>query len=264
MVYVKPCPSVYDCDNPGNVPKDNWSVIYVDSQEPAAGGQAYKAIDGKENTIWHTEWVYTDPDPVPPHEIQVDMADTFYIHEFSYLPRQDASYNGTIKDYKFYVSDSLGSDGKPVWGDAVSQGTWEKSKAPKVLKFDGAPLKARYFRLVELSEVNDGPWASAAELSVTGCFWTPQEPSAIHNPAITELRAFPVPAGDYLHVPLPRGEQFTWQVYSLCGAVVDQGTVEAGESIWDYNASSLQPGTYVMKLTNRENGVYRVKFIKMK
>jgi hypothetical protein len=191
------------------------------------------------------------------------MADTFYIHKFTYLPRQDG-YNGTIKDYEFYVSDSLGDDGKPVWGAAVSKGTWEKSQAPKVLKFDGAPLKARYFRLVELSEVNDNPWASAAELTVTGCYWTPQEPSGIRETAITELKAFPVPAGDYLHVPLPLGERFTWKVFSLCGAVVDQGTVEGDRSLWDYDASALKPGTYLMQLRNETNGIYRVKFLKMK
>jgi PKD repeat protein len=264
MVYVNSCPSVYDCDSPGDVPKGDWSVLYVDSQEPAAGNPAQKAIDGDENTIWHTEWVYTDPDPGPPHEIQIDMADTFYVHEFTYLPRQDGSYNGTIKEYEFYVSDSLGDDSKPVWGEAVSKGTWESSTAPKVLKFDGAPLKARFFRLVGLSEVNDNPWASAAELSVKGCYWTPQEPSGIRDAAITELKAFPVPAGDYLHVPLPLGERFTWKVFSLCGAVVDQGTVEGDRSLWDYDASALKPGTYLMQLRNETNGIYRVKFQKMK
>ena len=264
MVFVKPCPSVYDCDNPGKVPKKDWSLLYVDSQEPAAGGQAVHAFDDDNTTIWHTEWVYTNPDPEPPHEIQVDMGDTFNVHQFIYLPRQDGSYNGTIKDYEFYVSDSLGDDGKPVWGDAVSTGTWEKSKAPKTIKFDGAPLKARYFRLVELSEVNDGPWASAAELTVIGCYWEPQSPSGIRNPSVTELKAFPVPAGDQLHVPLPHGEEFNWKVYSLCGSLVDQGVVEGGSSLWDYNAAALQPGTYMMQLISKEGTVYRVKFMKMK
>jgi photosystem II stability/assembly factor-like uncharacterized protein len=264
MVYVKSCPSVYDCDNPGKVPKSNWSVLYVDSQEPAANGQAVHAIDDDESTIWHTQWVLTDPDPEPPHEIQVDMADTFYMHQFIYLPRQDNSYNGTIKDYRFYVSDSLDGEGNPVWGNPVSEGTWEKNKAPKVIDFSGAPLKIRYFRLVDLSEVNEGPWASASELSVIGCFWEPREPTAVIQPLVAELKAFPVPAGDWLHVPLPHGERFTWTVYSLCGAVVDQGTVEGGESQWDYDTSALTPGTYMMQLRNEENGIYRVKFMKMK
>ena len=263
MVYVKSCPSVYDCDNPGDVPKDNWSVLYVDSEEPAFQRYASKAIDGDNNTFWHTQWVNTDPDPGHPHEIQIDMADTFYIHQFSYLPRQDG-YNGTIKDYEFYVSDSLGDDGKPVWGGPVSKGTWEKSQAPKILKFEDAPLKARYFRLVALSEVNDQPWTSAAELSVKGCYWEPQEPNAIRLPRVATLKAYPVPADNVLHVPLPAGDRFVWKVYSLCGAIVDEGIVDRGEETWMYDVSALRPGTYIMKLTGGNNTIYRVRFMKMK
>ncbi len=262
MVYVTTCPSVNDCDNPGMVPKNNWSVIYVDSEEPSVGATADKAIDGNESTHWHTQWVSASPPH--PHEIQVDMADTFKVFEFTYLPRQDGGLNGTIKDYELYLSDSLGGDNKPVWGDAVSKGAWEKSAAPKTVVFP-SPVRARYFRLVALSEVNDNPWTSAAELSVKGCYWTPSEPpTTVRLPSVTEIKAFPVPAGQLLHVPLPAGDRLTWKVYSVCGALVDQGVVDAGEATWNYDVSALQPGTYIMQLEGSDRTAYRVKFVKMK
>jgi len=79
----------------------------------------------------------------------------------TYLPRQDGQINGTIADYRIYLS----RDGRK-WGKPVSAGTWGNSFARKEAIFDPAP--ARYVRLVAESEVNGTGWTSAGEIGVIG------------------------------------------------------------------------------------------------
>src|SRR5204863_278721 len=78
-----------------------------------------------------------------------------------YLPRRDGYANGTIADYQFSVS----LDGT-TWGAAVAAGTLAADTSEKTVRFTAKP--GRYVRLVALSEMNGGPWTSAAELNVLG------------------------------------------------------------------------------------------------
>jgi F5/8 type C domain-containing protein len=64
-----------------------------------------------------------------------------------------------IKDYEFYVS----GDGV-TWGTAVASGTFGNNQTEKQVSFDHK--LGRCVRLVAMSEVNDGPWTSMAELNV--------------------------------------------------------------------------------------------------
>jgi len=34
MISAKSCPSIEDCNNPDQLPKDIWDLVYVDSEEP--------------------------------------------------------------------------------------------------------------------------------------------------------------------------------------------------------------------------------------
>src|SRR5665213_1802914 len=87
--------------------KIKLTVVKVDSEETAGeNGAATNAVDGNPETFWHTEW--QDANPEPPHEIILKMDEATAIKGFTYLPRQDESDHGLIKDYEFYVSD----DGK--------------------------------------------------------------------------------------------------------------------------------------------------------
>ncbi|MEL6588664.1 MAG: discoidin domain-containing protein, partial [Bacteroidota bacterium] len=136
-------------------PKSNYSVHFVDSEE--SNGLAQYAFDGNMGTIWHTEWVNSDP--VPPHEIQIDLGDTLEVSGFRYWPRQDQSFNGTIKDYNFYVSlDGIN------WETTVATSTLVKDKTEKEVIH--RPVFGRYVRLEALNEVNGNPWTSVAEMEI--------------------------------------------------------------------------------------------------
>ncbi|MEM6349032.1 MAG: RICIN domain-containing protein, partial [Bacteroidota bacterium] len=107
---------------PVPLPKNNYSVLAVSSEE--LGFEASKAFDGLIETLWRTEFVNTSPPP--PHEIQLDLGDTMEVAGFRYWPRQDASFNGSIADYNFFVSlDGLN------WESAVASGTFVKDKTEK-------------------------------------------------------------------------------------------------------------------------------------
>ena len=139
---------------PYPLPQNSIAVQATDSEE--TNGQASNAIDGNPNTIWHTEWMSTNP--VHPHEIQLDLGEPYELTGLRYLPRQDASFNGTIKDYEIYVSQN-GTD----WGSAVASGSFAKDKTEKSVFFSGK--YGQYIRLRALSEVNGNPWTSAAEIN---------------------------------------------------------------------------------------------------
>lgn len=133
------------------------AVTHVDSEETAGGDNAaVNAIDGDPSTIWHTEWFTADPPP--PHEIQLDLGSTRQVCGLRYLPRPGGG-NGTVADYEVYLS----QDGT-TWGQPVATGTFPPGAEEKWIPF--AETQARYVRFVALSEVNDNPWTSAAEISV--------------------------------------------------------------------------------------------------
>ena len=252
MVHVRSCPSLDDCSNPADIPKDEWKLIYVDSEETTAeDGAATNSFDGDPATIWHTSWYNSTP--THPHEIQIDMADTFNIHNFTYLPRQNG-VNGRVADYKLYLSTN-----KSKWGSPVSTGTFDNSAAKHVISFNPA-VNARYFKFVGVSEVNGGPWTTVAEFSLTGCY---ASASAIQNHEIVEIDAFPIPAVDFLTIPLPDIGKFRYAVYSMSGQMIDCGTFENYNPGWKYSTKNIPHGTYLMQLTNIGKGrVFRVKFVK--
>ncbi|PHE12688.1 metalloprotease [Bacillus pseudomycoides] len=138
------------------IPQTNWTLKYVDSYN--WGNLGTYAFDGNKDTFWHTNW---NPVAPMPHEIQIDLGATYSLSKFSYLPRQDGTPNGTIKNYEFYVS----SDGVN-WGTAVATGTFANDTT---LKQVGFVIKTgRYIKLRALSEINNNPWTSVAELNVFG------------------------------------------------------------------------------------------------
>jgi hypothetical protein len=148
-------PSQPAAATPGKV---TLTVVKVDSEETAGeNGRGVNAVDGDPNTVWHTQW--QDANPPQPHEIIIELTPPSTIKGFTYLPRQDDSQNGMIKDYEFYISDD-GND----FGQPVKSGTFENSKEKKTVAFDAK--KCRFIKLKSLSEVNDQPWASAAEIGV--------------------------------------------------------------------------------------------------
>jgi hypothetical protein len=115
------------------------------------------AVDGDPDTFWHTEYIGAMPGY--PHEFVIDLGKPRTVDGLIYVPRGDGSSNGRVKDYEVYVSD----DGK-AWGRAVSAGAWANDATTKYAPLP--PTHGRYVKLRGLSEVNNQPYMSAAEIAV--------------------------------------------------------------------------------------------------
>jgi beta-galactosidase len=137
--------------------KARWHLVSADSEETDEG-PAGNAIDGKLSTYWHTRYS-PKPDRYP-HQLVVDMAEATQIAGFRYVPRQDGGTNGRVKRFSFYTS--LDGSG---WGEAAVTGTLPNTSQATIVRFS-APIRARFFKFVALSEQNNQPYASAAEIDV--------------------------------------------------------------------------------------------------
>ncbi|HEY1787597.1 MAG TPA: discoidin domain-containing protein [Verrucomicrobiae bacterium] len=147
-----------DPTNASAVAKVKLKFVKVDSEETnGEDGYGKNAVDGNPNTYWHTEWNRNSPGL--PHEIIIELVPPSVIKGFTYLPRQDESDHGTIKDYEFYVS----NDGTN-FGEPIKKGEFETGKEEKIETFD--PIKCRFIKLRAISEINGLPWTSAAEIRV--------------------------------------------------------------------------------------------------
>ena len=132
-------------------------IAFASSQEPDEGDAAY-LVDGDPSTFWHT--MYSITLAKYPHWVDFDAGKEKVIKGFTYLPRQDGSLNGCIKDYEIYVS----NDNKN-WGNPILKGKFEKSAKLQKVMF-GKPVKARYVRLRALNEQNGQDFASGAEFTL--------------------------------------------------------------------------------------------------
>ena len=132
-------------------------VVYASSQE-TGGESAANLVDNDPATIWHT--MYSVTVAQYPHWVDFDAGEQRLVKGFVYLPRQDGSGNGDIKEYKLQVSD----DGK-TWSDAVAQGSFAPDKKAQRVMLQ-KPVKARYVRFTALSSQRGDDFASGAEFSV--------------------------------------------------------------------------------------------------
>lgn len=127
-----------------------WKVT-CDSFEP--GNECGKAIDGNNNSFWHTKYDGSNL----PHQIVVDFGTVKNVNGISALPRQDDNDHGFIAQHDVSVS----TDGK-TW-ESVAGGNWYGGD--KTLKFANFETRSiRYVRLKATSEVNGNPWTSLAEI----------------------------------------------------------------------------------------------------
>jgi arylsulfatase A-like enzyme len=138
------------------VPSGELSIVRFSSESTASGRRAIHAIDGKPTTHWHTQ--FADKRAQHPHELVIDLGKQRELSAIWYLARQDAGFNGTIQKCEISISDQ-----PDQFDDPVISVTLTKTKAPQQLKLK-VPVSGRYVRLRSLSEVNGGPWASAAEI----------------------------------------------------------------------------------------------------
>ena len=105
--------------------RKGWSA----TADSATGSDpASNAIDGDPRSLWHTPWQGDNPPP-PPHALTINLGAPVRISGFRYLARQDKLVNGTIAQYRFYLSDN-GID----WGKPVAAGDFTAMSSPMVEK----------------------------------------------------------------------------------------------------------------------------------
>jgi len=130
----------------------------IRSSSENADGEASNAVDGFEDTLWHSRWSGEDV-PGYPHELVIELGETMELTGLTVLPRQ-VGINGWISEYEVYVS----QDGKS-WGAPAAKGAFERSKERKTVQFAN-PTTCRYLRFVALKGFDNQVWASLAELEV--------------------------------------------------------------------------------------------------
>ncbi|MBN1489624.1 MAG: discoidin domain-containing protein [Phycisphaerae bacterium] len=121
------------------------------------GHTAENAIDGRPETIWHTQWSPTH-DSLP-HELVIDLQTPQVLAGLTVLPRQDMS-NGRIARCEIYVS----TDGQS-WGQPIARETWPDTNKRQSVRF-APPVTARYIKLVAIEEVRGKSYTSLAEIDV--------------------------------------------------------------------------------------------------
>ncbi|MDO5608367.1 MAG: glycoside hydrolase family 2 TIM barrel-domain containing protein [Capnocytophaga sp.] len=132
--------------------------ISTNSEETIYGGEVRRLIDGNPNSIWHSMFSVTVSQY--PYWVDFNYNEEKTIKGFTFLPRQDASTNGTIKDFRIQVS----QDGKN-WGETVIEGQFADDKSLKTILFE-KPVKAQYLRFNALSSQNGQDYASGAEFTI--------------------------------------------------------------------------------------------------
>ncbi len=141
----------------GLLPNKHFKIIHASSENAGNSKFARNAIDGNANTIWHTQ--FSPEIKKHPHEIIIDLGREHILTGFRILARQDAGWNGTIKEIEITIS----NDPKQFDAPAL-KAELKKTKSPQDLKC--AEAKGRFIRIRALSEINAGPWASIAEFGV--------------------------------------------------------------------------------------------------
>lgn len=140
--------------------KSNWSIIEVDSEEPAEGNATYPdnglakaAIDGNLNTFWHTQWQGGSPDY--PHYFILDLGQAYNIGAIESFRRRG---NGSAQN----VVQILTSIDQENWVDKGIFDIDNKTDDGQLMEFE--PVEARYIRYNAQS--GSSPFAMLAELEV--------------------------------------------------------------------------------------------------
>jgi len=141
----------------GLIPQNKMTLLRFSSEAQANNRRARCAFDGKPLTHWHSQFQPTGYEH--PHELVLNLGKPYRIKGFRYLARQDNGWNGAFKDCEFYVSNDPQEFAQPAL-----KTQFKKTKEPQDILC--TPVTGRYVLIKVLSEVNNGPWASAAEIGM--------------------------------------------------------------------------------------------------
>ncbi|KID84301.1 Galactose oxidase, beta-propeller [Metarhizium guizhouense ARSEF 977] len=207
----------------GEIDRAGWKVT-CDSFEP--GNECSKAIDGNNDTFWHTKFEGSNV----PHQIVVDFGSTHNINGISALPRQDGNDHGYMAQHDVAVS----TDGSN-W-ETVAAGTWYGGD--KTLKYANFETRTvRYVRVRATSEANGGPWTSLAELKAYAAKTGPAPYAGLGKWGATiDFPTVPVAAA----VDPVSGKVLVWSSYTYdnyLGSTQDR----VFTSLWDPATGAVTP-----------------------
>lgn len=122
-----------------------------------SGYGAANLLDGKTNTIWHTDW-----DNVPDEAyVEIDLGGSKTFNRLSYLPRQGET-GGNIKGYELWIKESADDTYQKV-----AEGSWSGDGSEKQINLENA-VTAEVVKLVATDSVYDSSnrmIASGAEIN---------------------------------------------------------------------------------------------------
>ena len=107
--------------------RENVKVTGFSSEADYEGSNAVNALDGDEQTLWHSDWAYKAG---MPQYLTVDLGRDYDLTDVTFLPRQDGGTNGDIFEAEVLVSDT--ADGYEM-GPATSMGTFTFDNDGRVL-----------------------------------------------------------------------------------------------------------------------------------
>jgi uncharacterized repeat protein (TIGR02543 family) len=140
----------------GRIPQ---SQMTASSTNSASGDGPAKTLDGDTGTKWHTAY---DGSYAPlPQSITYNLNKAYDgVYKLSYVPRQDADWNGVVTKFEISVS----PDGTAF--TEVAEGTWDADRLEKSATFNAHG--ASYVKFTALASKSDAgkQYASAAEINL--------------------------------------------------------------------------------------------------
>jgi galactosylceramidase len=154
---LKPVATLDKTEQTSQLARMGAKVISCDSEAPDY--PAAQAIDGDEDTIWHTVW---SPTPAPlPHFLIIDMGKTVQVKGLTYLARQDMA-NGRVGECEAYLSDDSSQ-----WGQPVATAKLDDTDQLQTIMFE-TPASGRYLKFLVKTTFGNEPILAIAELDILG------------------------------------------------------------------------------------------------
>lgn len=157
------------------IDRKGWTAEADSYQNGAAGasdGPASNLLDGKIDTIWHSNYgggTNGAGDQDYPHNVVIKFDDSETFQSFSYTPRKESeTTNGNIKGYKLYASTEaekldFNSD---KWGEPIAEGEFEYDGTNPIYVNLKETCTATQIKLVATSSNNGEKFAGGAEFNL--------------------------------------------------------------------------------------------------
>ena len=229
------------------IPQSSMSVYYVDSEE-SISEKATNVLDGKINTIWHTD--YNGGVDLLPHVIEFELDEETSISGIEYIGRQNggAGANGRIADYEVYVA--MDPD---EWGEPVATGKFNNTSMPQRVFFPS--INGKYIKLVALSETNGQEWTSMAEFNAFTKYNATGVEGEIEAPfkySLSQNYPNPFNPSTVIKYSLANSGFVSLKIFDALGKEVKNLIDDykpAGNYSVEFNGNGLSSGIYFYRLT---------------